>query len=71
MQRGQLDDDYGDWKSARKALDEFLIQREIHVPFEAPDYSGRFLIKPEPDLDVCNKLMKWSLAPNIQSAASG
>jgi len=39
-------DDYGYWKGARKAVDEFFDQREIQVPLRRLDYSGRFLIKP-------------------------
>jgi len=41
-------DDYGYWKGARKAVDEFFEQRGIHVPLKRLDYSGRFLIKPGP-----------------------
>jgi O-methyltransferase len=39
-------DDYGYWKGARKAVDEFLAKREIDVPLERLDYSGRLLFKP-------------------------
>lgn len=39
-------DDYGYWKGARKAVDEFLDQRGIQAPLHRLDYSGRFLIKP-------------------------
>lgn len=38
-------DDYGYWKGARKAIDEFLEQRGIHTPLQRLDYSGRFLVK--------------------------
>jgi predicted O-methyltransferase YrrM len=42
-------DDYGYWKGARKAVDEFFEQRGIRVPLRRLDYSGRFLIKPGPN----------------------
>ncbi len=38
-------DDYGYWKGARKAVDEFLEQRGIHARLRRLDYSGRFLVK--------------------------
>jgi O-methyltransferase len=38
-------DDYGYWKGARKAVDEFLQQRRIKQPLRKLDYSGRTLIK--------------------------
>ncbi len=38
-------DDYGYWKGARKAVDEFLDRRGIQRPLRRLDYSGRFLIK--------------------------
>ena len=41
-------DDYGYWKGARQAVDEFLDQRGIRVPLQRLDYSGRFFIKPAP-----------------------
>lgn len=38
-------DDYGHWKGARQAVDEFF-SRQTHQPFMMPiDYSGRILIK--------------------------
>jgi O-methyltransferase len=40
-------DDYGYWKGARKAVDEFLEQRGIQAPLQRLDYSGRYLVKPE------------------------
>jgi predicted O-methyltransferase YrrM len=40
-------DDYGYWKGARKAVDEFLESRGIQEPLQRLDYSGRFLIKPQ------------------------
>jgi len=39
-------DDYGYWKGARKAVDEFLSARGIGAPLNRLDYSGRFLVKP-------------------------
>ena len=39
-------DDYGYWKGARKAVDEFLEKREIHEPLQRLDYSGRSFRKP-------------------------
>jgi hypothetical protein len=39
-------DDYGYWKGARKAVDEFLEKRGIKSPLQRVDYSGRFLLKP-------------------------
>jgi hypothetical protein len=38
-------DDYGYWKGARKAVDEFLDQRGIQTPLHRLDYSGRFFIR--------------------------
>ena len=40
-------DDYGYWKGARKAVDEFLQARGIRAPLRKLDYSGRSLLKPE------------------------
>jgi len=39
-------DDYGYWKGARRAVDEFLGLRKIQVPLTRLDYAGRVLIKP-------------------------
>jgi len=39
-------DDYGYWKGARKAVDEFFRNRGVDLPLERLDYSGRLLIKP-------------------------
>jgi predicted O-methyltransferase YrrM len=39
-------DDYGHWKGARKAVDEFLRQRSINVHLRWLDYTGRQFIKP-------------------------
>ena len=38
-------DDYGHWKGARKAVDEFLAARCIPGPLRYLDYTGRQLIK--------------------------
>jgi len=38
-------DDYGYWKGARKAVDEFLAKRKINVPLKKLDYSGRSIRK--------------------------
>ena len=38
-------DDYGYWKGARKAVDEFMLQRGIKAPLRRLDYSGRTLFK--------------------------
>jgi len=40
-------DDYGHWRGARKAVDEFLSSRSIKVPLRRLDYTGRQLIKPD------------------------
>jgi macrocin-O-methyltransferase TylF-like protien len=39
-------DDYGYWKGARRAVDEFLQGRGIRAPLQRLDYSGRSLLKP-------------------------
>ena len=39
-------DDYGYWKGARKAVDEFFAKREINAPLKRLDYSGRAFQKP-------------------------
>src|SRR5262245_20510947 len=39
-------DDYGHWKGARKAVDEFIKKRRIRVGLQRLDYTGRQLIKP-------------------------
>ena len=38
-------DDYGFWKGARKAVDEFFDSRSITPELKRLDYSGRQLIK--------------------------
>jgi hypothetical protein len=40
-------DDYGYWKGARRAVDEFLAKRQIREPLKKLDYSGRSLVKPQ------------------------
>ena len=39
-------DDYGFWKGARRAVDEFLERRGIQADLQRLDYSGRSLVKP-------------------------
>jgi len=39
-------DDYGYWKGARKAVNEFLDSRKIPAQLARLDYAGRLLIKP-------------------------
>lgn len=39
-------DDYGHWKGARKAVNEFFLRRSIEVRLRRLDYSGRQMIKP-------------------------
>jgi O-methyltransferase len=39
-------DDYGYWKGARKAVDEFFEARGIRPDLTKLDYSGRSLVKP-------------------------
>ena len=39
-------DDYGYWKGARKAVDEFFAKRDIEASLKRLDYSGRWLEKP-------------------------
>jgi hypothetical protein len=41
-------DDYGYWKGARKAVDEFFAKRGIKVEMERLDYSGRTMKKANP-----------------------
>jgi hypothetical protein len=41
-------DDYGYWKGARKAVDEFFHARGISYPLTKLDYSGRLLVKASP-----------------------
>jgi hypothetical protein len=45
-------DDYGYWKGARKAVDEFLERRAVKVSLERLDYSGRAFIKPVPSPEL-------------------
>lgn len=39
-------DDYGYWKGAKRAVDDFFAQRGIHPALARVDYSGRQLVKP-------------------------
>ena len=39
-------DDYGHWKGARKAVEEFMADRRLAGPLRYVDYTGRQLIKP-------------------------
>jgi hypothetical protein len=39
-------DDYGHWKGARAAVDEFMRRRKLTIPLSRLDYTGRQLIKP-------------------------
>jgi hypothetical protein len=41
-------DDYGHWKGAKKAVDEFLRDRKISGRLRWIDYTGRQMIKPRP-----------------------
>ncbi len=38
-------DDYGHWSGARKAVDEFIQYRNIHILLNRIDYTGRIAIK--------------------------
>lgn len=40
-------DDYGHWRGARKAVDEFMSKRSITARLQRVDYTGRQLIKPD------------------------
>jgi O-methyltransferase len=40
-------DDYGHWKGARKAVDEYFKQRNIFPLLHAIDYTGRIMVKTE------------------------
>ena len=39
-------DDYGHWEGCRRAVDEFLADREIEVALHEIDYTGRYFVKP-------------------------
>ena len=39
-------DDYGHWRGARKAVDEFIAQRGLNVEIHQIDYTGVFFQKP-------------------------
>ena len=49
-------DDYGYWKGARKAVDEFIERRGISLPLQRLDYSGRFLIKTTDSMTEAHQL---------------
>ena len=38
-------DDYGHWQGARKAVDEYLLENNLHFFMHKLDYTGRLLIK--------------------------
>jgi O-methyltransferase len=38
-------DDYGHWKGARKAVDEYLTERELHLYLHRVDYSCRVAVR--------------------------
>lgn len=40
-------DDYGHWRGARKAVDEFLAARNCNLLLNRLDYSGRLAVKPK------------------------
>ncbi|HVI07959.1 MAG TPA: TylF/MycF/NovP-related O-methyltransferase [Candidatus Binatia bacterium] len=40
-------DDFGYWQGARKAVEEFFLERSIQAPLKRLDYSGRSFIKPD------------------------
>jgi O-methyltransferase len=40
-------DDYGHWKGAREAIDEYLRARNIHLLLNRIDYTGRLAVKTE------------------------
>lgn len=41
-------DDYGHWRGAKKAVDEFLRNRQANARLRWLDYTGRQLVKPGP-----------------------
>jgi hypothetical protein len=38
-------DDYGDWEGARRAVDEFIAEKDIHILLNRIDATGRIAIK--------------------------
>ncbi len=38
-------DDYGHWEGARKAVDEYISDNNIHILLNRIDYSGRISVK--------------------------
>lgn len=41
-----LIDDYGHWEGARKAVDEYVQEKQLRVLLQRIDYTGRLCIKP-------------------------
>jgi hypothetical protein len=41
-------DDYGHWKGARTAVDEYLAQHKVNILLNRLDYTGRMAIKAFP-----------------------
>jgi O-methyltransferase len=39
-------DDYGHWRGARQACDEYLLEKGIHILLNRLDYTGRIALKP-------------------------
>lgn len=40
-------DDYGHWQGARKAIDEFIAERQLKLLLNRVDYTGRCAVKPQ------------------------
>jgi len=38
-------DDYGHWKGAQRAVDEFFARHQLQVPLHTIDYTGRLVVK--------------------------
>jgi O-methyltransferase len=39
-------DDYGHWQGSRKAVDEYVREKQLKVLLQRIDYTGRLCIKP-------------------------